>query len=234
MTSNFARLAGALAVCCAVMLLAIPTHAAMILGDAVPLAELTDDGEMTVGDKKFTNFTYNFTNDMPDASGVNVIPIQDDDGNYGIRFQAAFMDDNDSQGGSDALITYKVEVTDPRFLIAGAHLMGNPNLLGNTGSISVTETFLPLGPAGEFTMDIFDDTNLPTPKLMDSVAFDQGYPMLNVQKDILAFARPEGNDVTLSFVDQTFSQRLIPEPTAAYLLLAGLGSSVMFLRYRFG
>ena len=50
---------------------------------------------------------------------------------------------------------------------------------------------------------------------------------LNVQKDILGLAKvnpssPEGpQTVTLSFVDQTFSQIVIPEPTTVALLFAG-------------
>ena len=55
------------------------------------------------------------------------------------------MDLASSQGGSDALITYMVEVTDPLYLISDAHLAGNPTLLGDPGLDQCVETFLPLG-----------------------------------------------------------------------------------------
>jgi hypothetical protein len=197
------------------------SQGATIIGPAVLLSTLTPPGgTITAGDKTFTNFTYNFTNDMPPATAVNVIPITDDFGNFGIRFQGAFVDVPSSPGGSDALITYTVTAGANR-LISDAHLQGNPNLLGTQGSISVTETFLPLGANGEFTMEIYDDESIATPQLVDSVIFTTPVKSLNVQKDILANARPQGGvqTATLSFVDQTFSQVEIPEPATALLSL---------------
>ena len=203
--------------------------AAMILGDAIPLSELVDNpgAAVQVGDKLFTVFTYHSTGDMPAASGVNVIPIEDDLGNFGIRFQGAFVDVPSSQGGSDALITYDVEVTDPLRLISDAHLIGNPALLGDFGSISVTETFLPLGNNGEYTLTIFDDESLPNPVLAAWVDFIPPVRKLSVQKDILAIATQNSQTATLSFVDQTYSQIIIPEPVSILLLLT---SSVGLIR----
>lgn len=224
--------------------LASASSAAIItLGPAVQLSTLVNNAqaEIIVGDKKFTGFDYVATNDMPGAAGVNVIPIYDDlndadpnTRNYGIRFQGAFMDLVSSQGGSDALITYMVEVTNPNFLIASAHLAGNPNLLGQFGSISVTETFLPLGQNGEYTMEIYDDESQPNPKLMDSTTFLPPVTKLNVQKDILARAvadsAPNGNTATISFVDQTFGQVPVPEATTIALALIGLVSAAGYRR----
>jgi hypothetical protein len=104
-------------------------------------------------------------------------------------------------------------------LISDAHLAGNPNLLGEFGSISVTETFLPLGNNGEYTMEIFDDESLPTPVLTDRVDFLPPVRKLNVQKDILAIATQNSQTATLSFVDQTYSQVVIPEPASLMLLV---------------
>ena len=158
-------------------------------------------------------FTFAGTGDMPPAVNVNVIPFQDSDGNYGVRFQAAFID-LPGNGGSDALITFKVTVTDPEPVrITDAHLVGNPNLLGTTGSASVTETFIPDSP---LVMQIHDNGN--GQKLTDKVDFPlPGYRTLNVQKDILLF----GGDApaTISFVDQTFSQ--VPEASTVMLSLIG-------------
>lgn len=207
--------------------------AATIIGSPVALSTLTvPGGTITAGDKTFTNFTYNFTGDMPPGVNVNVIPITDDAGNFGIRFQGAFIDTTGVAGGSDALITYTV-TAGPGRLISDAHIEGNPTRLGTLGSISVTETFLPLNQVPPYRMSIYDDQNLGA-KLVDSTAFTP-IKSLNVQKDILGLAKvnpnsPEGpQTVTMSFVDQTFSQ--IPEPASALLLVGGV-LSLGFARKR--
>jgi hypothetical protein len=210
--------------------------AATIIGTPVALSTLVVPGAtIVVGDKTFAGFTYSITGDMPPAPLVNVIPIQDDFGNFGIRFQGAFIDTTGAVGGSDALITYTVTAGDLR-LISDAHLQGNPTRLGTLGSMSVTETFLPLGAAGEFTMTIYDDQNVTPPKLVDSTIFTTPVKSLSVQKDILGLAKvdqqsPAGpQTVTLSFVDQTFSQIIIPEPATMVLLFAGTFGFAMMRR----
>lgn len=199
--------------------------AATILGDAIPLSSLANNaqGVVDVGDKRFTDFTYHATGDMPVVANVNVIPIQDDLGKFGLRFQGAFVDVPSSPNGSTALITYNVEATDPLKLISDAHMQGNPALLGEFGSISVVDTFLPLGKNGEYTMAIFDDESLPTPRLADAVFFTPPVRRLSVQKDILAIATQNSQTATLSFVDQTYSQIIIPEPASVLLALACFG-----------
>jgi hypothetical protein len=204
--------------CSATMILTTPAP--------VPLSTLVNNpqGIYTVGDKKFSGFTYLSTGDMPNAGGVNVAAIIDDAGNFGIRFQGAFIDLPSSPGGSDALINYVVEVVDPsQFLISDAHLSGNPTLLGTTGSISVVETFLPLGSNGQYTMKIFDDESVGQ-KLTDQTFFVPPVAKLNVQKDILVIATPQSQTVTMSFVDQSFSQIRVPEATSLVLSMIGLVS----------
>ena len=88
-------------------------HAGTILSDPapVPLSTLVNNPQAsyTVGDKHFTNFSYLATGDMPGAGGVNVAGYIDDQGNFGLQFQGAFVDLPSSQGGSDAKIEYMVE-----------------------------------------------------------------------------------------------------------------------------
>src|SRR6476469_5862623 len=201
--------------------------AGTIIGTPVALSTLLVPGAtIVVGDKTMAGFTYSITGDMPAAPLVNVIPITDNAGNFGIRLQGAFIDTTGAVGGSDALITYTV-TAGANHLISDAHLEGNPVRLGTLGSISVTETFLPLGAQGQYTMKIYDDQNVNPPKLIDNTVFATPVKTLNVQKDILGLAKvnpssPEGpQTVTLSFVDQTFSQIVIPEPTTVALLFAG-------------
>src|SRR3954469_4376309 len=213
-------------------MLALPWHAsssaATITGTPVALSTLLVPGATIVsGDKTFSNFSYLFTGDMPPAALVNVVAITDDTGNFGIRFQGAFIDTTGAVGGSDALINYKV-TADATHLISDAHIEGNPARLGTLGSMSVTETFLPLGANGQFTMKIYDDQNVNPPKLVDNTVFTTPVQSLSVQKDILGLAKVDAQSpnapqtVTLSFVDQTYSQITIPEPATAMLMLGGV------------
>jgi len=202
--------------------LASGAQAVTILGDAVPLSELVDDpeGEILVGDKLFTDFSYDATGDMPTVLGVNVIPILDDDGHFGIRFQGGFGDLPSSPGASDALISFTVTATLESFFIVDAHLAGNPELIGELGSISVVETF-DFDP--ELRLTIFDDEEAGQ-QSVDWVDFEP-IKSIEVTKDIFALAamstdEQTGGAVTLSFIDQTFSQ--VPEPGTAALLVVGL------------
>lgn len=212
---------------CAALVVAVfvgsnSVSASTMLGSPVALSTLLTSGaSITAGDKTFTNFTYIFTNNMPGPVGVNIVPIQDDLGNYGIQIQGAFIDLPSSAGGSDAKLSYTV-TAGGNHLISDAHMAGNPNLLGETGSVSVTETFLPLGANGEYTMEIYDDEGRPLPQLMDSTVFATPAKSIDVQKDILIIVPTAGQSGTISFIDQTFSQIEVPEPTVGIVVLGSL------------
>lgn len=184
----------------------------------VPLSDLlADDAEITSGDKLFTDFDYAYTEDMPAADAINVIPIMDAEGNYGVRFQGGFVD---LPGGSpsDALITFKVTVTDPVNEITGARLAAN--VVAPSGGLgSVAESFLPDITDPDDVLYVASDTTL-----SDTVTFMSPQKSFMVQKNILLTATPDGGHVTMSFVDQTFEQ--IPEPSSIVLLASsvlGLG-----------
>jgi hypothetical protein len=221
LTRNFKKAAAV--GCCLLLALTLGSRpdecaAATIIGPSATLSSLlVPETTLVVGDKTFSNFGYLFGGDMPPPTSVNVTGIIDNDGNYGIRFQGAFMDLPSTLGGSDALITYDVEAGE-NFLISDAHVQGNPNVLGPIGSMSVTETFLPLGAGGEYTMEIYDDENSNSAQLVDVTFFTPPTKKLNVQKDILGLALPGGGSATMSMVDQTFSQIQIPEPATPMLL----------------
>lgn len=185
----------------------------------VPLSDLLADGAtIQSGDKIFSDFTYLKTGDMPTAENVNVETIQDGDGDYGIRIQGGFAD---QAGGdaSDALITFNVSTpVDSGLLINGAKLSSNPAVFaGDPSSLaSVTETFIPTIIDNKLVVYDFGEGD---DKLLDQMTFAQGYATLPVQKDIILHAIGDTGAVTMSFVDQTFSQ--IPEPSS--LVLAALG-----------
>lgn len=179
------------------------------------LSALLGGGSIQVGDKLFDQFGYLHLGDMPDAGGVNVVGYTDDQGNFGLKFQGAFLD-YIGGSGSDALIEFRVTALDPNKLITGVTLAGNPNVIGGTGVMSITETFLPDSPA---SLSIYDIEPGAT-KLVDSVDFLQGFRSLHVQKDILAFAAT--GIPTLSHFTQTFRQTAVPEPSTVALSLVGL------------
>jgi hypothetical protein len=53
---------------------------------------------------------------------------------------------------------------------------------------------------------------------------------LDVQKDILVIATPSSQTVTMSFVDQTFSQVQVPETSTIFLSLIGIVGLGIFMR----
>lgn len=177
----------------------------------IKLSELLGGDTVMSGDKLFSEFEYNATGDMPSAEDVNVITIQDVDGNYGVRIQGGFID-HVGGSASDALITYKVTATDPGFEISAAHLVANlVNPDGGFGSIA--ETFLPDKSDPNDVLYVSTDTSL-----VDSIKFMPPQESFMVQKNILLDAGTKA--VTMSFVDQTYSQ--VPEPMSFILALAGI------------
>ncbi len=209
-----------LSILCAAMavlgLVSVAGASTMVIGDAVLLSDLIGNSQpLVVGDKEFTDFSYVRSGDMPSSAGVNVVPIQDMMGNFGIRFQGGF---NDLPGGdpSDALITYTVSVA-PGVdrLISDVHLAGNPSVANDgVGFAGVVETFLPVFP--DLQLQIFSDTGLGQ---VDWAFLDTPVASLPVQKDILLNAGTSSG-ATISFIDQTFSQ--VPEPGTLVLLLGCL------------
>jgi hypothetical protein len=190
------------------------------IGTGVQLSTLLDGGTLQIGDKLFSNFTYSHTGDMPDATGVNVITGTDSLGNFGLRFQGGFHD-NAGGNSSDALIGYKVTVTDPSFVITDAHLTSNQSVQGPLASLTISENFA--GTTNQLFTGTFNNADgnpVGTPKFTDVTFFDVGHSSLTVTKDILAQAGSDGI-ATLSQVDQTFSQNHIPEPSSVVLLACG-------------
>ena len=173
---------------------------------SVSLSDLLTGQTISVGDKTFSDFTYSKVGDMPEADGINVIPIVSD-GDYGVRFQGGFVD-LAGGGASDSLITFSVMA--PAAWIEGARLYGNVDASGN-GIASITETFLP--DLNNVSLSITAGVNLE-----DTTMFAAPVQTLQVQKDILLLA--DDVPATLSFVDQTFPQ--VPEPSTALLLSFGV------------
>lgn len=204
---------------------------ALVMGVSTQAALLSDlianNGTVQNGDKLFSDFTYVATGQNPPSDRVNVDPIVDGQGNLGIRISGGFLDLDDN-GASDALITFRVRVTDPRYLINDVHLAFNGDILGPPGTpglVGITETFLPTDPNTQ--LSVFQLQPSGATQLTDWADLSQPVSELWVQKDIILFAGA-GAAATISFIDQTFSQIQVPEPTS--LALMGLG--LLLLRGR--
>jgi hypothetical protein len=241
--SQFYVRARGVAFCAAIVLIAANlSSAATIVLDppsAVKLDTLLVDGATyTVGDKLFSDFTYHTTgSEMPTADNVNVIAIQDDDGNFGIRLQGGWID-LPGGGASDALVTFNVTALDPALIISDAHLAANVALNG-AGLASVTETFIPLY---DNILVVFDTPG--AANLTDSAVFDVPVKTLPVQKDIQLLSLGNylnGDFAIMSFVDQTFSQiddpnqNEIAEPaTISMVGLVSMFLGAIYMRRRLG
>lgn len=206
------------------------------LGAQPARAELLSDliasgGTIQVGDKLFSDFGYaSASPDAPGADGIDVIPIPpggtDPFGNFGIRFNLAGFD-TPGGGPTDFVITFSVEATSPRFLITDAVLSSNLAIAGTPpadefpfGQIVETISAEDVGIVG--VLDNFVTKTSSTPGLQDITTFDPpgAFQKLFVTKDVLLNSTDDGI-VTLSVIDQSFSQTVIPEPSS--IIMGGMG-----------
>src|SRR5215475_8391258 len=114
-------------------------RAATVIGDPVTLSTLIQNPQVTfsVGSKTFSEFQYSQTGQFPSASSIAVVPIRDDNGNFGVRFSSQFVT---STGISDAMIKYKVSLNSSYYRLTAAQLSGNPASAGS-GFVDLTTSF---------------------------------------------------------------------------------------------
>jgi hypothetical protein len=177
---------------------------------------IANHGVICNGDKTFSDFAYHPIGDMPDPSLIDVVSFIDSHGNLGIRLIGPFAD-LPGGGASEALLEYKVTVTDPGKLIKDVHLEANANVLGPNGYAAITESFLPED--SNMTLEAFD-LQPGNRMLTDWADLTKPVMMLHVQKDITLFSANQSSLATISFIDQTFSQT--PEPGALGLYVVAV------------
>lgn len=190
-------------------------------GAFVPLDFLTGGNQALVGDKLFSNFTFIKSGDFPVSFGaddLNVIGIQDFSGNFGIRYQGAISPNLGGTG--DVLLTYTVQVLAPNTFISDLHLGYNG------GQISaVYEDALVNG----ITVAHIEVTN-PPPVFQAVTNISPAQIQVDIIKDISV--RSLGGVTQISFIDQSFSQVQIPEPSTVVLVSTSLIGLLAFARRR--
>lgn len=199
---------------------------------AVSLADLIrTGGTIQQGDKLFWGFTYSKTGQMPTDAGVNIEGIGTGVGTdyYGIRITGGFSDLAGDSLASDAFLTYNVTVLDPSYRITDVHMFANLAGVGS-GTGSVTETFVehPDLPGHTPSSGLFVfDLNNTSFNVNDNYVWGlPGDTTLHVTKDIML--NVDTGLVTLSQVDQRFSQTAVPLPAAAWGGLSMLGGLGLF------
>ena len=179
---------------------------------AISMSELIESGGSVVsGDKQFDEFSFSSTGDMPPATEVGVDPILDFYGNYGIRLFGAFLD-HPGGGASLMNVGYRVSTLDPEMVISGSLLQGNPTAI-LSGSVVITSTM-----SGEGELAIYDQIPGST-KASDEIMFDSTVSELDVAVQLVGDATGDPSAITVSFIDQSFSQSVVPEPASVAVWL---------------
>jgi PEP-CTERM motif len=192
--------------------------------------------------KIFSNFGYSSASgDAPLASAITVNPIPpsglDPFGNVGIRFGLAGFDTPDGVS-TDFLLTYTVTAVDaagnPVPVITDVHLASNLSIAGNPGATefpfgNIVESVAAAGVGQVAQID--NAVTKSSSKLFDWAYFvpPGPYASLTITKDVQLFSTENGI-VTLSFIDQSFSE--VPEPASVTLLGMGLVGIGLWVRRR--
>jgi hypothetical protein len=208
-----------------------PLHALYNDGDLVPgdsndyvvLADLVNDPNraVTVGDKVFSIFSYSRTGDMPAAIDIKVFG-RDLDDNFGFGLQGAFLDNQQDPNGSTATLGFDVTVSDEGQqqgrTISDAHLYMSGSGVQDNSEISVDESFQ----NSSETLRVFQSTigNEAGSQLSDWIDFGETSTGRQVTVRIAALtAQGSILPARASAIDLTFSQIVVPEPSAALLLM---------------
>ncbi len=199
----------------------------LVPGDSNDYVVLDDliTGEVptvTVGDKVFSVFSYNSAGDMPAATNINVFGFQDPDDHYGLTLQGAFLDNPGDPNSSTATLQFEVTVSgegqQQGRVISDAHLYMSGAGVPDESEIRVDESFQN---ASE-TLQVFQSTigNEAGSQLSDWVDFAETSTSRQVTALISALAaRAAIVPARVSAIDLSFSQIVVPEPSAAMLLM---------------
>ena len=205
------------------------------MGDSVDLADYVNAPGMgiLVGDKLFRDFTYlttdstGLTNSLLPASSIHLGPITGMVG-FGLQLSAPFFTAQDVQ--KDFLLSYSVTISNAPMLITDVHMDYNGSYVGN-GFSTVTESVFDAGGIGGNLLGQIDVHN-PPPALSTNLVLNTPQSKLFIEKDIQLLSFSSSDIATISFIDQTFSQVAVPEPSSMMLVASGLAGLWLWRRRR--
>ena len=195
---------------------------------AIPLSDLFEGADITVGDKRFDNWELEYSEDETeiDFGQIEVTGLDADPLNIGLNYDA---NDQLSVFGPDSFLdvsfVFDVTVLNPDYRINGSSLaITETNFAGEGGIIEVIEG---VSDSGDNEIDVMEasvDNLFGDEMLMDSLSFGP-LASLSIVTDILLFTDDfEGDSAELTSFEQHFSQTKatdVPEPST--LLLMGVG-----------
>jgi hypothetical protein len=191
------------------------------------LAQLESLGSCQIGDKIFSDFTYNYSASggamavLPGSITVDTVgPGQDVSGpSYGLEFNGSWTADNGQT--NDGTIGFEVTVVNGAGMeITDSGLAQTSGIFGLGGVASVSEqgcSGVGCTPGTWAVLTLQDGST--DQAAADTLLAPTG--TVTVSKDINVIA-PAGSFASISLVTDTFSQTAVPEPRALSLLL-GLG-----------
>ncbi len=200
---------------------------------AEPLSDLLAGGTLTSGEFTFSNFTYQPPSGPPDPADVTVTSYVDSSGYAGIQIGGAFV--QSGTGSSDVRLGYTI-TDNLGARITDVHMDGNPFLTptGSTGTALITESvYDPNVPSSQnpIAAGSIDGTSIPTSQTV-TLNLPGSYATLNIQKDILLDVVSPGGSASVSFINQTFSTTVIPEPSSVVMMGLGVGLGGLIFRRR--
>jgi hypothetical protein len=199
---------------------------------AIPLLDLFEGADITVGDKLFANWGLEY-NDSAVEIDFGEIEVSGDDAdplNIGLHFDA---NGQLSVFGPDSFLdisfVFDVTVLDPDFLINGSSLeITETDFAGEGGIITVLETVSDSDGNEIDVMEAYSDNLFGDEMLFDSLAFGS-LASVSVIKDILIQTDEfEDDSAELVSFEQHFSQTSrgvdVPEPSILFLMGMGLAA----------
>lgn len=215
--------------------LAAPAQAASFkLGDLLSAGK---DGSITVGDKKFSNFSCNINiigvGTPGSCNNINVETLDNDP--FGLRFQTGFRAGNPGRNAESiltAFLAYDVEVLDPNYVLSATRLgfngSGGPAASFSNGNLMIQiDQVVKSLDTPSTTVATAEVTNPPI-KLTDRQEFNQYLSKARVENTIEMKTKNRATG-TISYLDNRFEQTEVPEPgtVGGLLALGSIGVGVM-------